>query len=55
MQLHIQRGTEELGTFSLEETTQHLAEGRLLESDLVWHEGLEDWKSLGQLHPELLA
>ncbi len=55
MQLHIQRGAEELGTFSLEETTQHLAEGRLLESDLAWHEGLEDWKSLGQLHHELLA
>jgi eukaryotic-like serine/threonine-protein kinase len=55
MQLHIQRGPESMGTFSLEETSQHLAEGRLLETDLAWHEGLEDWKSLGQLHPGLLA
>ena len=55
MQLHIQRGHESMGPFSLEETSQYLSEGRLLESDLAWHEGLEDWKSLGQLHPELLA
>ena len=55
MQLHIQRGAEELGTFTLEETTQHLSEGSLLETDLAWHEGLEDWKPLGQLHQELLA
>ena len=49
MQLHIQRGEESLGTFTLEETTQYLTEGRLLETDLAWHEGLEEWKPLGQL------
>ena len=26
-----------------------------METYLAWHEGLEDWKSLSQLHPELLA
>ena len=41
-QLHIQRGHESMGSFSLEETTQHLSEGRLLETDLAWHEGLEE-------------
>ena len=55
MQLHIQRGHESMGPFSLEETSQYLSEGSLLETDLAWHEGLEDWKSLSQLHPELLA
>ena len=34
MQLHIQRGTEELGTFTLEETTQRL----LAEQASVWEE-----------------
>ena len=43
MQIHIQRGEENLGAFSLEETTQHLTEGSLVESDLAWHEGLEQW------------
>ena len=38
MQLHIQRGTEELGTFTLEETTQYLSEGSLFESDLARYE-----------------
>ena len=55
MQIHIQRGEENLGAFSLEEATQQLAEGSLFESDLAWHEGLEEWKPLGQLHQELLS
>ena len=55
MQLHIQRGTEELGTFTLEEITQLLSEGELLETDQARLEGLEEWQPLGQLHQELLA
>ena len=55
MQLHIQRGTESLGTFSLEETTQYLSEGHLLETDLARYGGMEDWQPLGQLHRKLLA
>ena len=55
MQLHIQRGAEELGVFSLEETSQYLSEGSLLETDLAWHEGLEEWHPLGQLHRDLLS
>ena len=51
MQLHIQRGEESLGTFSLEETTQYLTEGRLVESDLAWHEGLEGVASPGPTAP----
>ena len=55
MQIYIQRGTEKLGTFTLEETTQQLSEGHLLETDLAWLEGLEEWQRLGQLHQELLS
>ena len=42
MQIHVQRSSEALGVFTPEETTQQLAEGKLLETDLAWHEGLED-------------
>ena len=49
MQIHVQRGAEELGVFTPEETTKYLAEGRLLESDLAWHDGLNDWTPLGGL------
>jgi len=53
MQIHIQRGETSLGSFSLEETTQYLNEGRLLESDLAWHEGLDEWMSVGQVFAQL--
>ena len=49
MQLHIQRGQESFGPLSLEETTQYLARGDLLETDLAWHEGINDWAPLGEL------
>jgi len=49
MEIHVQRGSEELGVFTPEETTKYLAEGRLLETDLGWHEGLNDWAPLGGL------
>ena len=55
MQIHIQRGEENLGAFSLDETSQYLSEGSLLKTDLAWHEGLDECKPLGQLHQELLS
>jgi tetratricopeptide (TPR) repeat protein len=53
MQIHIQRGQESFGPLSLEETTQYLSERRLLETDLAWHEGLEEWMPLGQVCAQL--
>jgi WD40 repeat protein len=53
MQIHVQRGEEELGVFSLEEAAQYLAEGRLVETDLARSEGLEDWVPLGGLCQQL--
>ena len=49
IQIHIRRGKEELGPFSPKETKRQLAEGKLSESDLAWHEGLDGWKPLDQL------
>ena len=53
MQIHIQRGDQNLGAFSLEETSQHLTAGNLLETDLAWHEGLNDWAPLGEMIRQL--
>ncbi|SVC49738.1 uncharacterized protein METZ01_LOCUS302592, partial [marine metagenome] len=49
MQIHIQRGQESFGPLSLEETTRYLARGDLLETDLAYHEGMNDWAPLGEL------
>ncbi|SVD63774.1 uncharacterized protein METZ01_LOCUS416628, partial [marine metagenome] len=53
MQIHVQRGEDELGTFTLEELEQSLTEGRLKESDLGWHEGMKTWIPLSQLCEQL--
>ena len=51
MQIHVQRGPEQLGIFSLEEISQYLAEGRLLWTDQALREDLRvgDWVPLGEL------
>ena len=55
MQIHVQRGTEDLGVFSPSETSQFLAEGRLLETDLARHEGMENWVPVAELVEVLQA
>ena len=49
MNIHITRGEESSGPFSLEEVQAYLAEGILLPDDLAWHEGLENWIPLAEL------
>lgn len=49
MQIHIGRNGQQLGSFSLPEIRDGMAAGRLLSSDLAWHEGLHDWTPLGSL------
>lgn len=49
MQIHITRGEDSSGPYSLEEVQKYLAEGILLPDDMAWHEGLEEWVSLSQV------
>jgi hypothetical protein len=49
MQVHIQRGTEQFGPYSLEEVQAYVASGQFLPDDLAWHEGLADWVPLSTL------
>lgn len=52
MQIHITRGEESFGPYTLEEVQEYLAQGTLLPEDQAWHEGLDDWVPLAQLVPE---
>ena len=49
MQIHITRGEDSSGPFTLEQVRDYLTEGILLPDDLAWHEGLENWIPLSQL------
>ena len=42
MPIHISRGDESSGPYSLEEVQAYLDQGLLLPTDLAWQEGMED-------------
>ena len=48
MQVHIDRGGQRLGPYSIEEVTNHLAEGTLQATDLGWADGMPEWLPLPQ-------
>lgn len=49
MIFHVARDGQPLGTFTQEEIRDHLEEGRLQVTDLVWTRGMEDWEALAQV------
>ena len=49
MQIHIDRGGERYGPYSLEDVNAHLASGALLPTDNAWHDGLTDWVKLTEM------
>jgi hypothetical protein len=49
MNIHVTRGEESSGPYSLEQVQSYLADGLLLPTDLAWHEGLENWIPLSEL------
>ena len=52
MQIHITRGEESSGPYTLEQVQDYLTQGILLPDDLAWHEGLDNWVPLAQLVAE---
>lgn len=50
--IHINRNGNPLGVFTLEEVKAGLSDGKFLPTDLAWHEGMPEWKPIGEL-PEL--
>ena len=49
MQVHIDRGGERYGPYSIEDINAYLANGTLLPTDLAWQDGMTDWVSISQI------
>jgi len=46
MDIFISRDGQQYGPYSPTDCRSHFASGQLLQDDLAWHEGLNEWKSL---------
>lgn len=49
MQIYLARNQEQAGPYSLEQVNSMLASGQVLLTDLAWHDGMDNWQTLGQL------
>ena len=49
MQIYLARNNQQAGPYSIEQLNQMLASQQVLLTDLAWHQGMTDWKALGEL------
>lgn len=49
MQIYLARNNQQAGPYTLEQINQMLASQQILLTDLAWHEGMTEWKALGEL------
>lgn len=49
MQIYLARNNQQAGPYTLEQLNQMLASQQVLMTDLVWHQGMTEWKALGEL------
>lgn len=49
MQIYLARNNQQAGPYTLEQLNQMLASQQVLLTDLAWHEGMSEWKALGEL------
>jgi hypothetical protein len=49
MQIHVDRGGERYGPYSLEDVIAYLANGTLLPTDQAWQDGMTDWVPIEQI------
>ena len=49
MQIYLARNNEQAGPYSLEQVNNMLANNQVILTDLVWHEGMKEWKPIGDL------
>ena len=49
MQIYLARNNQQAGPYSLEQLNQMLASQQVLLTDLAWHQGMTEWKALGEL------
>ena len=49
MQIYLARNNQQAGPYTLEQLNQMLASQQVLLTDLAWHQGMSEWKALGEL------
>ncbi|MEB3767878.1 RDD family protein [Acinetobacter sp. MD2] len=49
MQIYLARNNQQAGPYTLEQINQMLASQQILLTDLAWHQGMSEWKALGEL------
>ncbi|MCO8087124.1 MULTISPECIES: RDD family protein [Acinetobacter] len=49
MQIYLARNNQQAGPYTLEQVNQMLASQQVLLTDLAWHQGMTEWKALGEL------
>lgn len=49
MQIYLARNNQQAGPYTLEQINQMLANQQVLLTDLAWHQGMAEWKPLGEL------
>ena len=49
MQIYLARNNQQAGPYTLEQINQMLADQQILLTDLAWHQGMTEWKALGEL------
>lgn len=48
MQIYLARNNVQAGPYSLDQVNQMLSDGQVIYSDLMWHEGMENWQTVGE-------
>ncbi|KAF7276088.1 hypothetical protein GWI33_010933, partial [Rhynchophorus ferrugineus] len=49
MQIYLARNNQQAGPYTVEQLNQMLANQQVLLTDLIWHEGMSEWKPLGEV------
>lgn len=49
MQIYLARNNQQAGPYTVEQLNQMLASQQVLLTDLIWHEGMSEWKPLGDV------
>lgn len=49
MQIYLARNNQQAGPYTIEQLNQMLASQQILLTDLAWHQGMTEWKALGEL------
>lgn len=49
MQIYLARNGQQAGPYTLEQLNQMLTSQQVLLTDLIWHEGMSEWKTLGEV------